>query len=172
MKAFSFFAGLAIGFAVLVGGAPTSKDDIVPLNITMSSDNMTSGKSSDTLRIFIHRTTANFNKGDTLGVAGYDPSFDYFDYSTVQVWIGREQQTVGWVIEKELYEKVWGELDRGCPDNSNDHWGGNAWGSCHDPKGLGWYTQCLINPPFGNGGCKSQTTFENLGRYSLYDAGY
>lgn len=92
-----------------------------------------------------------------LGALGYDPSYYYHDYSTAQIWIGRTQQTVGWVVDADLYRKIWGELDRGCPDNSNDHWGGQDRGLCRNPGGLGFATKCLINPPFGHGDCKSST---------------
>ncbi|KAF1848167.1 uncharacterized protein K460DRAFT_353185 [Cucurbitaria berberidis CBS 394.84] len=139
MKLFNFCIGLVLGLAILVGAAPTPEDGVsdiefVPLNVTVPMN-----------------TTAS---------AGYDPSYEYHDYSTVQVWIGVTQQTVGWVIEKELYETVWSQLDRYCPDNSKDRWGGNKWGSCRDPKGLGFPTQCLINPPFGNGQC--ETTIHDI----------
>ncbi|CAO2647448.1 Nn.00g083700.m01.CDS01 [Neocucurbitaria sp. VM-36] len=141
MKIFNFFIGLVFGLAILVGAAPTPEDDLsngnfVPFNLSIPT-NMTTDPA-------------------LAGAAGYDPSFDYFDYSTVQVWVGRPQNTVGHVIGRELYGTVYQQLDHFCPDNSQTRWGGVKWGHCDDPKGLGFLTRCLTNPPFGSGDCYTQ----------------
>ncbi|KAH7353159.1 hypothetical protein BKA66DRAFT_430561 [Pyrenochaeta sp. MPI-SDFR-AT-0127] len=130
MKIAKFFLGLATGLRALAVAAPTP-DEVVP-----SLD-----------------TTLPLNKNSDLvdtNVTGYDPSYDYFDYSTAQVWIGRTRKTVGWVIEGELYRTVWGLLNHGCPDNSGDV---RYRGFCHAPPGLSFPTKCLVNPPFGHGDC-------------------
>lgn len=54
MKVFNFLIGLVISLAVLVGAAPTPENDysdvdFVRLNITIPTDNMTTGKSSATI---------------------------------------------------------------------------------------------------------------------------
>jgi hypothetical protein len=83
-------------------------------------------------------------------IAGYDPSYEYHDYSTAQIWLGRTKKSVGSVIGSELYGTVYKLLDHGCPDNARH--------ACLQPPGLGFTTNCMVHPPAGMERCKFQQT--------------
>ncbi|KAF2025603.1 hypothetical protein EK21DRAFT_26998, partial [Setomelanomma holmii] len=55
----------------------------------------------------------------TTAVAGYDPSKEYHDYSTVQIWVGKNKAGVGDVIGPILYRTIWGLLNDYCPHNGD-----------------------------------------------------
>lgn len=82
--------------------------------------------------------------------APIEPSYEYFDYSTVQIWLGLSQRTVGWITGSELYHVVYSLLKQGCPDNSaNSRYGG----VCAVDPNLTFNTKCITNPPDGIGDC-------------------
>jgi hypothetical protein len=92
MLALQFLLGLVLGLDALINAAPTSEDGLDPLNITLPDLNMTT--------------------------QGYDPSFDYFDYSTAQVWMGTKPTYVGTMIGANLYRAVEKILNERCPSGS------------------------------------------------------
>lgn len=80
--------------------------------------------------------------------AGYDPSFEYHDYSTVQIWMGKDKRTVGTMVGSDLYDRVWKLLDHGCPYNTPHN-------TCHSlPSGLLTFeSRCMVTPPAGATDC-------------------
>jgi hypothetical protein len=73
---------------------------------------------------------------------GYDPSFEYHDYSTIQIWMGKKKTAVGSMVGADLYRKVWGLLDAACPADSK-------FGECTDPKYVQFESRCLRTWPGG-----------------------
>jgi hypothetical protein len=52
---------------------------------------------------------------DLVNTLGYDPSFDYHEYSMVQAWMGKDKTTVGSLTGNELFIKVKKALEESCP---------------------------------------------------------
>lgn len=73
----------------------------------------------------------------TLTIAqGYDPSLEYHDYSTVQIWMGKDKVTVGDTVGQDLYNAVYGALDRNCPAR-------NGPSGCHGIKDANFESRCM-----------------------------
>jgi hypothetical protein len=107
--------GFVIGLAAFANAVPLSEDGLQFLNSTTSGLNM-SGKryytlgpqnlSSQSLKLSIDP--------DLTRTLGFDPSYDYHDYSTVQVWMGKRMVTVGSMTGDELYDTVSNLLHNNC----------------------------------------------------------
>lgn len=105
-SSFHLILGIFLDLATLLHAASITEDGLELMNVTLPQRNLT-GK--DTTYDY-HLSILTLFKAQ-----GYDPSFYYHDYSTAQVWMGKKMTTVGSVIGKELYDAVYGALDRICP---------------------------------------------------------
>ncbi|KAH7073295.1 hypothetical protein FB567DRAFT_611516 [Paraphoma chrysanthemicola] len=56
---------------------------------------------------------------NTTTAAAYDPSREYHDYSTVQIWMGKNKAAVGDTVGPALYDIVWRMLEQHCPVGPN-----------------------------------------------------
>jgi hypothetical protein len=115
MLALQFLLGLVLGLDALINAAPTSEDGLDPLNITLPDLNMTT--------------------------QGYDPSFDYFDYSTAQVWMGTKPTYVGTMIGANLYRAVEKILNERCPS-------GSKYNECHGTQSSTFKSSCMTGVAF------------------------
>jgi hypothetical protein len=106
MLFFNFLLGLLLGLATFLHAAPVTEDGFETMNVTLPQDNLTSKHSP----FYSNPSTLTMSEAQ-----GYDPSLGYHDYSTAQVWMGKKMTTVGSAIGKELYDAVYGTLDRNCP---------------------------------------------------------
>jgi hypothetical protein len=106
MLSFHFLLGILLGLATLLHAAPITENNFEPMNVTLPQGNFTGKHSTfdSDLSVLI-----------LFEAQGYDPSLEYHDYSTAQVWMGTKMTTVGSVIGLELYTAVYGALDRNCP---------------------------------------------------------
>jgi hypothetical protein len=104
----SFFIGLVLGFAVLINALPSSDDGVLALP---SSDDA----------ILYRIPAVNGTNGELFPPADdADPATGYHDYSTMQLWIGSNQVSVGIRTGSKLYLTTWDLLDHACP-GSLDH---------------------------------------------------
>jgi hypothetical protein len=148
MLSLKFLVGFAIGLVALVNAIPVSEDGLE--RVTLQDRNM-SGKyshSADYMNTFL--SNKFFIDPDTASTLGYDPSFDYHDYSMVQAWMGKSKVTVGTVTGTELFNEVYKALDESCP--STGVWGhcglnginpkGEIRAKCHLPSGASGVISC------------------------------
>jgi hypothetical protein len=144
-----FLVGLAIGLAAFVNAVPPSEDSINLLNST-SGLNMT-GKhcyystpqnlSSQLLNVLID--------SDLATTLGYDPSYDYHDYSTVQAWMGKKMVTVGSMTGDELSKTVASLLHKNCRSTG-------GWGQCGGhPTNAEFQSKCMVQWPGKTTECMS-----------------
>ncbi|KAJ4359005.1 hypothetical protein N0V95_002540 [Ascochyta clinopodiicola] len=92
----------ALCFAALVGA-----------NVPPTDDAMQSFKVSIPL---------NDTSNDTITTLGYDPSYDYHGWATVEVWTGgssRKPVNVGELTGSFLHNTVYNILDKACPPMNN-----------------------------------------------------
>jgi len=106
MLSFNFLLGLLLGLAMFLHAAPITEDGFEMMKVTLPQGNFT-GKHGP---LYSNPSTLTLSEAQ-----GYDPSLEYHDYSTAQVWMGKKMTTVGSAIGKELYDAVYGTLDRNCP---------------------------------------------------------
>lgn len=60
--------------------------------------------------------------------------------------MGKDKVTVGDLVGRKLYEKVYELMDRACPDNK--------WHGCHDVKTAQFQSRCMVRWPALIGSCK------------------
>ncbi|KAH3995324.1 hypothetical protein HBH98_145100 [Parastagonospora nodorum] len=121
MFMYNFLLFLTIGLIALVSAAPLSEDGLELLDITLPNRNMTA--------------------------EGYDPSFDYFDYSTIQIWMGKDKVSVGTMTGADLYKTVYALLDRRCSPNNNRDCNGVQFGT------FTFTSRCIVHWPGGVENC-------------------
>lgn len=63
------------------------------------------------------RKILNTHSGNAEGL---DPSFEYFDYTLLQIWVGKAKVSVGDITGSVLYGTVYGILNGVCPPNIKD----------------------------------------------------
>jgi hypothetical protein len=92
-----------------------------------------------------------------LSAQGYDPSVDYHNYCTAQVWIGKKKVTVGDVIGLALYKEVYAALDRNCPARPGA-------GGCSGIKNANFKSTCMRRWPTDTVECKPKSPNNMLNR--------
>lgn len=91
--------------------------------------------------------TSNVSTAHTDSSLGYDPSFDWHAYSTLQAWMGKDKVTVGSMVGKELFKTVWHLLDKNCPASMK-------WGICDHIPNAEFQSKCMLQWPAKTTTCK------------------
>ncbi|UPX10498.1 uncharacterized protein EKO05_0001156 [Ascochyta rabiei] len=125
-SSFNFvFCVSALCFAALVSANLPPTDDVI------QSFNVSIPLSESVLSDFLTDGTSN----DTITALGYDPSYDYQGWASVEVWTGgssRKPVNVGELTGSALYHTVYNILGKACPPmnnprgnySSNKNWSG------------------------------------------------
>ncbi|KAL6702630.1 hypothetical protein ACN47E_001299 [Coniothyrium glycines] len=139
-------AFIFLTLTTLISAFPVAEDNIRANISSLSLDSATLVTGHSTVPVNV-----SFYDPGTASIAGYDPSFEWHDYSTVQIWIGRTPKSVGNTIGGHLYNKVYHMLDHDCPD-VDVPWRRKP-RTCTDVADDSFFTTCLTHPPFGVGLC-------------------
>ncbi|KAH7408817.1 hypothetical protein DE146DRAFT_777474 [Phaeosphaeria sp. MPI-PUGE-AT-0046c] len=142
MVLFKVVLGATIALAALVSTAAVSPpaDDLLPINITIPS------------------SPHNTSDPAIAGSLGYDPSEDWHDYSTAQVWMGKAKVTVGNLVGFPLYSRISSLLNQACPEGAQ-----NGRVDCNPSMRLSFESQCLLKLPSDTNLC--ETILYVSGRY-------
>jgi hypothetical protein len=132
----NFLPGLLLSFIVVVHAVPVNGNGLDLLNVTLSGGNMTS-TSPPPLCPSPLTSPTDFNMST---IQGYDPSFEWHDYSMVQLWMGKDKVTVGDTTGQDLYNIVSSLLDKNCPSSS-------SWGICNHIPNAEFTGRCLKKWP-------------------------
>lgn len=139
---------MILGLAALVStGAvapPSSADGLVRADIVLPRDLNTSDESKPFSIYYSARpaTDSILKFPDTAIALGYDPSTEWHDYSTVQVWMGKDRTTVGNKVGFPLYTQISSLLYQACRESDLR----DGYDDC-DPTWLSFDSICLDEYP-------------------------
>ncbi|KAH6638827.1 hypothetical protein C7974DRAFT_421492 [Boeremia exigua] len=183
MKLFTSFVlcGLALCFATFASAAPAPPTDNVEPIVGALTDHTSN-------------ITSSSNDVSTLG---YDPSYDYHGWATVEIWTGGSQRrpvNYGDTRGANLSDAIFNQLNKVCPPSLRNSGAGICPGSPYHPHGWRYFaTNALIkgdpwwqveprtawvrveNGQFANEGIRTvmlQLAADTLRAYTLESNGY